>query len=146
MSALAAPGAFCITHDDACRKNGDLLQIGRQWSNQIDPGDGFQLTYLLKAKLGFASCDHRTDRFGRDHAAFAGDLIGNTQTLEQLAGNIYAASAVGISDRLGCQERAPERVNRADVRSAPVQRNADARAGKVHAAVRYHLAFLDQIV
>ena len=93
MSALAAAGSLAPA-TTAAEKIVDLLQFGRQWSQEIDPGDRFQLAYLLKTNLGFAACDYRANRFGWNHPAFGGDLIGNAQTLKQLSRNIHPAGAV----------------------------------------------------
>jgi len=62
------------------REHGDLLNLGRQWSDQIDARHRDELAHLLKADLEFAARNGLADRVGRDRLALALELFRNTET------------------------------------------------------------------
>ena len=83
----------------------------------IYAGHGKQLAQLLEADFRLSPRDHRSDSLASaDEPALAHHLVGYSQALIKLGGEIFAAYAGGVRDGLRLQKRALQRVDRADVR------------------------------
>src|SRR5262245_2057186 len=140
-------GLRCAGMDAAC-EHGDLLDVRRQRSDEVDAGDRQQLAHLLEADLGVAARDDLADRdAGCADFDLVLDLIGDAHALEQ-CGHIDAARPGGIGDRFCRQHRLLDLVAGADVglRHAGAHRDADPRLGEVDTAARDEFALLDELV
>ena len=130
-------------------EDGVVLQLGRQRPQHFDAGRGHQFVDEDDAELDFASGDelpHDGAR-GSDHGLGL-HLFGDPHALEQ-AREVDAARALfRPGDRFRGEQRALERIGRADVgpRRALPDADAHARARDRGARDRVHLALLREVL
>src|SRR6185295_7652858 len=111
------------------------LHLRRQWSDVIDPRDGQQFARLLKADLSFTTRHDGAHALAIDALALRAHLVGDAEPLKQLSRDVNPADLRGIGNRLGLQQRALERIQRADIRfwCPRAYGHADARTRERHA-------------
>src|SRR5882672_10085753 len=123
-------------------KAGVLLQLRRNRADKVNARLVDQLADLLEPDLRLPAGDDGGDWFAGGWAphlpALARQLLRHAESGEQHRGKIDAARAVGVSDRFGLEQRAPERVDSADVWLATpcTHDHADLRASQVDLRLR----------
>ncbi len=136
----------------ACRNPGGehsySLNLWRQRSNIVDARLRQEFADLLEADLCLSTRHHGADSLEVDSPALPQHLIGDSQALKQLGGEIAPADAGGIRDRFRLQKRACQGIHRADVRlgRARSHGHTDARTRKRNPAVGQNPAVLDQLI
>src|SRR5437899_3089766 len=136
-------------HADAGMEDGVVLQCGRQRPQDFDAGGGHQFVDEDDAELDFPRRDELADfdaRGGGDD--FPLHPFGDADALEQLREVDAALAFFRPGDGIRGEERAPERLLRADVRAprALLDSDSHARAGDRGAGARVHLALLREVV
>ena len=88
---------------NATRIYGDVLDLCRQRSKNLDALHGNELTHLVESDLGLAARDHFTYRFTRLHrGSFRFDLVGDAELLKH-ADEIDAARSGRVGDGFCCE-------------------------------------------
>ena len=105
MNLTSALGAvrFLRAADDAAREHRELLDVRRQRTDVVYPGEMRELAHLLEADLGFAARNDAADKYaGRGLLELALDVVGDAHALEQ-ADDVDPAGAGRITDRSSLQ-------------------------------------------
>src|SRR4029077_16102406 len=142
-------GLVLRAHADAGMEDGVVLQLGRQRPQDFDAGGAHELVEEDDAELDFPRRDELADFDARGGGNdFPFHPFGDPDALEQAREVDSALAFFRPGDGIRVEERAPERLLRADVRTRRALPDSDshARARDRGAPARLHPALLREVV